>query len=137
MKNRDNDRAFVEALRSILKQQGFGAQTELAAKAGVSKSHINDILKGRSFGKVKTHQALAEALGYADLESFLELGIQIIRENQLQTVLPADAGSLLDSGRMPTMLEILIENRNLRLQMEKMKKELELAQKNVLDPAGQ
>jgi transcriptional regulator with XRE-family HTH domain len=130
MKNRDDDRAFVKALKAEIKKRGFGAQTELADKAGVSKSLINDIINGRTFGKVKTHQILASALGFQDFEAFLAEGRKIVKEEQLTQANISGYGDFLCCGEVPSLLEILIENRALRLELEQMRKELTMVQRS-------
>ncbi|MDR1576724.1 MAG: helix-turn-helix transcriptional regulator [Deltaproteobacteria bacterium] len=126
MKNRDDDRAFVTAFKAEVKKRGFGAQTELAEKSGVSKSLINDIINDRTFGKVKTHQSLAAALGYQDFDIFLEMGRKLAKEEQFrQARLASVSGESQWSGEVPSLLEILIENRSLRLELERIRQELE------------
>ncbi|MDR1085643.1 MAG: helix-turn-helix domain-containing protein [Deltaproteobacteria bacterium] len=126
MKNRNDDRAFVKALKAEIKKRGYGAQTELAEKAGVSKSLINDIINGRTYGKIKTHQVLASALGYQDFESFLEEGRKIAKEEQLRQANYTEGREILGCGEIPSLLEILLENRALRLELEQIRKELAL-----------
>ncbi|MDR1609148.1 MAG: helix-turn-helix transcriptional regulator [Deltaproteobacteria bacterium] len=123
MKNRDDDRAFVLAFKAEIKKRGFGAQTDLAEKSGVSKSLINDIINGRTFGKVKTHKALALALGFMDFEGFLAIGRKL-EQDERTLARQATSNEALANPEAPTLLEILIENRFLRLELEKTRQEL-------------
>jgi transcriptional regulator with XRE-family HTH domain len=64
---------FRAALEKKIREMGRGGQARLADKAGLSRSYLNDILKGRTRGDEDTRRAIAAAAGYA-YEEFLELG---------------------------------------------------------------
>ena len=63
---------FGEALVVLMNRKGM-TQTDLAAKSGVRKSTINELVKGRSKEPTLTKaKALADALGIT-LQDFIDL----------------------------------------------------------------
>jgi transcriptional regulator with XRE-family HTH domain len=126
MKNRDDDRAFVRAVKAEIAKRGFGSQTELAEKSGVSKSLINDIINGRTFGKIKTQLALTTALGYKSLEEIWEMGRRLAREERQSQTRAGSEGEFSGHGEIPSLLEILVENRALRIELGRLRRELEV-----------
>lgn len=57
----------------LLGRKGRGAQTEVAAEAGISQSYLNQIKAGARTGSVKTLHSIAKALGNT-YEDMLRLG---------------------------------------------------------------
>lgn len=70
---------FSAALKGGLREAHI-TQAELSKRSGISKSQINDILKGRAYGSEETKRSLAAALGYPDrrYEDFLDIGRRIL-----------------------------------------------------------
>ncbi|MDR2141474.1 MAG: helix-turn-helix transcriptional regulator [Deltaproteobacteria bacterium] len=128
MKNRYKDRAFALAFKSEIQKLGFGGQTKVAKKSGVSKSMINDILNGRTFGSLETQQALVKALGYEDFKIFLELVPQPPEESQLTPLSSSEVDHR--SNDKDTLLEVLLENRALRQELERARQELQKFRRN-------
>ncbi|MDR1871214.1 MAG: helix-turn-helix domain-containing protein [Deltaproteobacteria bacterium] len=125
MKNREADHAFVRAFRAEMERRGSGAQTTLAKRTGLSTGLINDILKGRTFGSLETQQSLAQALGHEILDDFLESGRRLAREECLNAIKSGNPPAFPTHLEIPSLLEILVENRALRLELEKTRLELE------------
>jgi transcriptional regulator with XRE-family HTH domain len=125
MKNREADHAFVRAFRAEMERRGSGSQTTLSKRTGLSTGLINDILKGRTFGSLETQQTLAQALGHDILDEFLELGRRLAREECLNAIKAGNPPAFPTHMEIPSLLEILVENRALRLELEKARLELE------------
>jgi len=129
---------FMAALKAELEKRGHGFQAELAKRAGVSKSTVNDILKGRSSGSDRNRRAMAEALGYTDYEEFLDIGRQLSGAEPVRT----ERNSLYQSStEIPAVLELLVENRSLRIRLEEQSQEMEglktrLARLEGCDPSA-
>lgn len=64
---------FCVALDWLLRQEGRGAETNLAIDVGMSQAQISRIRHGHSNGTVATRNAIAEKLGRS-IESMLTLG---------------------------------------------------------------
>ena len=128
---------FMAALKAELEKRGHGFQSELAKRAGVSRSTVNDILKGRSSGSDRNRRAMAEALGYTDYEDFLDIGRQLSGAKPVR----AERNSLYQSSaEIPAVLELLVENRSLRIRLEEQSREMEslktrLARLETCDPS--
>ena len=112
---------FSAALKKEITSLGHGGQAKTAQYAGVSRSLLNDILKGRSFGMEEKRRAIAAALGYEDYETFLDIGRSLLNVSAVRkSPQPAHKPSLSDE-----LLELLRENRKLRLEIDDLKAELE------------
>jgi transcriptional regulator with XRE-family HTH domain len=127
MKNTNETMAFQAAFRQKIQMLGYGSQCELSAKSGVSKSMINDILRGRSFGKLVTRSKLIKALDFPDYESFLNYGKQLILQEKISTTL-TESGTLPMASaipvEVPTLEVLLAENRALRIEVDKLRQDL-------------
>jgi transcriptional regulator with XRE-family HTH domain len=126
MNKLDNRQAFRAAVKAELDKKGFGAQVELARLSGVSKSMVNDIVNGRTFGGMKTRLRLATCLGYETYEKFVDYGKTIL-EGQRES-LEKEIGlqeSLKRTKALPSVIELLVENRTLRIELEQTRKQLE------------
>lgn len=64
---------FREALNSLLKKQGHGSQARLADSVRISRSVLNDIVKGRTGGPEELREKLAQELGFT-YEGMISLG---------------------------------------------------------------
>ena len=113
---------FMAALKAELEKRGHGFQSELAQKAGVSKSTVNDILKGRSSGSDHNRRAMATALGYLDYEEFLDIGRRLSGVKPLRGK-SNKAGK--STAETPALVDLLLENRALRLRIDEQNKEIE------------
>jgi len=114
---------FMAALKAELAKRGHGFQSELAQRAGVSKSTVNDILKGRSSGSDRNRRAMAEALGYANYEEFLDIGRQLTGLEPVRGEKIQHHKSLTEA---PALLELLVENRALRIRLDEQRLEMEV-----------
>jgi transcriptional regulator with XRE-family HTH domain len=111
---------FVLALKKELDNLGHGGQAKIARCAGVSRSLLNDIVKGRSFGGEAKRLAIAAALGYDDYETFLDIGRALMKVAVVrQAPTPARKAAMSDE-----LIELLQENRKLRLEIDALKTEL-------------
>jgi len=121
--NEVDDRIFfVAALKAELKKHGYGAQAELSKKSGVSKSLINDIVNGRTYGAERKRRALATALGYPDYEDFLNLGRKTMGKPLVKRTFEP---SPVPAENMPELLlELLLENRSLRIERDAKNQEI-------------
>lgn len=88
MEETSTHRYFLAALRHLLPKH-FDSQKALALTAGVSRSVINEILKGRRLGRPDTHQKIAKAFD-CDLFEFYDKGRKI-----------QDGGTAPDDDRKP------------------------------------
>ena len=128
----DTKEFFLAALKKELAGMGHGGQAKTARYAGVSRSLLNDILKGRSFGAEEKRRAIAAALGFEDYEAFLDIGrsllnVSAVRDNSK----PVHQPTMLNE-----LIELLRENRKLRGEVEALKAELEKVQGFMLSKGG-
>lgn len=75
---------FRTALTKMLSDLGHGAQARLADHANISRSVLNDIVKGRTPGSEDVRQKLASIFGY-NYEDFLKIGRDILSPNNITT----------------------------------------------------
>ena len=78
MNNSSTYRYFITALHYFFPKK-FNSQKQLAIEADVSKSMINEILKGKKFGTPDMHQKIANAFGF-ELFNFYDAGRQLLSE---------------------------------------------------------
>lgn len=124
MSDMDVHRFFIAALRAELAKRGHGCQSELAKRTEISKSAVNDIVKGRSQGSDRNRRTIAKALGYNDFEEFLDVGRKLLG---ISPVRPAGVDrQAIKVSSNPDLVELLIENRQLRIELEKMRAQNEL-----------
>ncbi len=67
---------FKAALQTAM--VGRIKQKELAEKTQISVPYLNDLYRGRRAGQETVRRRIAEALGYDDYESFLDIGRQAL-----------------------------------------------------------
>jgi transcriptional regulator with XRE-family HTH domain len=121
-KNHLERQAFRAGLIFEIDRLGFGGQAELSRRSGISRSMVNDILSGRTFGKLKTREALAKALNHPDYASLLEYGKKVAEELDASSRPEANlVGSYLNP---PNLDLLLLENRALRIENDKLKSQL-------------
>jgi transcriptional regulator with XRE-family HTH domain len=121
----DTKAFFLAALRKELAVLGHGGQAKTAKYAGVSRSLLNDIVKGRSTGAEEKRRAIAAALGFEDYEAFLDIGRSLMKVPAVrQTPEPARRAALSSDE----LIELLRENRQLRREVDTLKTELEKVQ---------
>lgn len=116
----DTKSFFLAALKHELTKLGYGGQAKIARHAGISKSLLNDILGGRSSGSDEKRRAIAGALGYEDFEAFLDVGRRLLN---IPLVRQASKAGRKSSSRVE-LIELLRENRRLRLEIDALKSEL-------------
>jgi transcriptional regulator with XRE-family HTH domain len=119
----DTKEFFLAALKKELASMGHGGQARTARHAGVSRSLLNDILKGRIFGAEEKRRAIAAALGYDDYEAFLDIGRSLMKVSAVRNVPEPVPVSALSCE----LIELLRENRKLRREVDALKTELETA----------
>jgi transcriptional regulator with XRE-family HTH domain len=133
-----NGIAFRRALVYELKDQGSGSQNKLGRKSGISVNLINDIVNARTTGSLRTRLAIAKGLDYDDTKSMIDHGRAIIEKEEAG--LPAGARDTRktkpkpagpdpsqpgdNSGSAPSAITLLVENRNLRLELERISQEI-------------
>lgn len=71
-------RYFIAALEYFFPKK-FSSQKQLAIEADVSKSMINEILKGKKYGTPDMHQKIARAFGF-ELFNFYDAGRRLLSE---------------------------------------------------------
>ena len=121
MNNRyDTKTFFLAALKKEMDGMGHGGQAKTARAAGVSRSLLNDILKGRSVGAEEKRRAIAAALGFDDYEAFLDVGRALLKVPPVRkNPKPARRVNLSDE-----LIELLQENRKLRNEIDFLKTQL-------------
>jgi transcriptional regulator with XRE-family HTH domain len=130
-KNNFERQAFRAGLLYELERLGFGGQSQLSKRSGVSRSMVNDILSGRTFGKLKTRESLARALNYPDYFSLMEFGRKVASELESS---PNPEDNLVGTYLVPPTLEtLLVENRSLRIENKRILEELRKLRKLVYD----
>lgn len=104
MEETSTHKYFLSALRYLLPKH-FDSQKALALTAGVSRSVINEILKGRRLGRPDTHQKIAKAFDF-DLFEFYNKGREIQEgntafENNHKFVSPVKRGRPKKTEKLP------------------------------------
>ena len=82
----DFNKFFQAALKHILKEKGYGAQSFYARKTGIKQQYISAIKNGTQTGSEATRRKIAEAAGYT-YDDFFKLGRKILYEGELKTSL--------------------------------------------------
>ncbi|MFC1895279.1 helix-turn-helix domain-containing protein [Thermodesulfobacteriota bacterium] len=68
---------FHAALTHVVSRGGRGTQASLAQRAGISKSYVTQLLKGKRRASKRTQEDIARAFGYT-YEYFLTLGRRML-----------------------------------------------------------
>jgi transcriptional regulator with XRE-family HTH domain len=81
---------FRAALTEIVDESPRGFQKDLARRAGISASYLNDLLRGRAYGTEENRRKIADAINM-EYEDLLDRGrrlLGLVKEKRDDTIIP-------------------------------------------------